>query len=435
MNYKNANISFLIIIFISIIMIAGNITKGLDWGDDNASYIMQAKSILDGSLKEFICSNQFTIENSTDLPVPIAYPWGLPVLLVPLIYLFGTKMIALKSIGYLSYFFFLILIIVGFNKVHSKLWHILLVCIFAFHPVLLLYTDFIGSDIPFLLISTSAILLINKIIVNKTQLISRKIDHLIIGIIIFIAFFLRTNGILLLITLALSQLYSYFISFLSYQKQIRRFNEFLKLFRDILFIREIKTNRSLIYLLPYITFFCLVLLERFIFPKGGGILYLSLIKNLSIDSIKDQILYYVELPSDFFSGLPLKFLIFGATIPIAISGVIKRLNSDYDSFFYLILNFVMLIIYPYRAGSIRFLFPVLPFYISFVITGFESYIESKSLISSKLKKIVCILPVILIIFWFAEDSTKIIKKNVKQNNSKRPPSKTVALIKRPSKRG
>ena len=72
------------------------LTKGQDWGDDFAAYIMQAQSIVKGNEQSFIERNAFTI-NSTDFILgPVAYPWGYPLILASVYAVTGLNLIALK---------------------------------------------------------------------------------------------------------------------------------------------------------------------------------------------------------------------------------------------------------------------------------------------------------------------------------------------------
>src|SRR5574338_449991 len=88
-----------IVLLISLLLGAASLTRGHFWGDDFAGYLLQAQSILNGSTRDFIQHNTFTIENSSFPPGPVAYPWGFPVLLVPLLAIFGLKFLALKLIN------------------------------------------------------------------------------------------------------------------------------------------------------------------------------------------------------------------------------------------------------------------------------------------------------------------------------------------------
>ena len=87
-----------LIIFSGVLGYA-TLTKGQSWGDDFASYIMQAQSVVEGNPNKFVEENGFTIVNSSQLLGPVAFPWGLPVLLAPLYRVFGPNMLALKSLN------------------------------------------------------------------------------------------------------------------------------------------------------------------------------------------------------------------------------------------------------------------------------------------------------------------------------------------------
>jgi hypothetical protein len=72
-----------VIILISIIIGACTLTRGHQWGDDFAWYILQAKSIVNGTTDEFMEESAFTNYQSTTHLGPLAYPWGYPVILAP----------------------------------------------------------------------------------------------------------------------------------------------------------------------------------------------------------------------------------------------------------------------------------------------------------------------------------------------------------------
>ena len=70
-------------IAISLILGASTLTRGHGWGDDFAWYILQAKSIWNGTTNEFIEQSAFTNNQSTTYVGPMAYPWGYPLILIP----------------------------------------------------------------------------------------------------------------------------------------------------------------------------------------------------------------------------------------------------------------------------------------------------------------------------------------------------------------
>ena len=181
------------------------------WGDDFASYILQARSIVHGDMNQFFEENKFTIEKSSVMLGPIAYPWGLPLLLAPLYKLSGQNMLVLKSINIASFMLFLVAVILCFGQRHSDVYLILFVSLFAFNPVMLAGLNDVLSDIPFLFISTATIMLMGRVIVQKRPLMSPFSDHVLLGTLLALAFFIRTNGLLLAFTALGTQA----ISFLS----------------------------------------------------------------------------------------------------------------------------------------------------------------------------------------------------------------------------
>src|SRR5512139_2569802 len=97
----------LLVLLASAILSFSILTRGHLWWDDFASYVMQAQSLLDGSPRAFIEHNRFTIQNSSYPPGPVAYPWGFPMLLAPVLAIFGLKVLALKLVNTAFYVVFL----------------------------------------------------------------------------------------------------------------------------------------------------------------------------------------------------------------------------------------------------------------------------------------------------------------------------------------
>jgi len=120
--WLNSNWMFLGLLAAVAILIWGTLRSGQTWGDDFASYIMQAQSILSGSIPEFIQQNRFTVQESSILIGPVAYPWGTAVLLAPILYLKGFDIQALKSLNIICFLCFLALLWFGLKKDFSPGW-------------------------------------------------------------------------------------------------------------------------------------------------------------------------------------------------------------------------------------------------------------------------------------------------------------------------
>ena len=84
-----------VVISISLIIGAASLTRGHQWGDDFAWYILQAKSILHGTTDEFMAQSVFTNSQSTTHLGPLAYPWGYPLILTPAYALKGISPLGL----------------------------------------------------------------------------------------------------------------------------------------------------------------------------------------------------------------------------------------------------------------------------------------------------------------------------------------------------
>jgi len=239
-----------------------------------------------------------------------------------------------------------------------------------------------------------------RLIIEKRNLISPVWDYILLGIIIACAFLIRTNGILLLITLAITQLIALVL-------KLRQGNfpngQCLTYFSNLLSDRGVFLKRLLINLIPYIFFFCIVLPWEAILPhEGTG--QSSILSDITINIIKNNLEFYIDLPSLFFIGVPNIYLFYFASIPIAIAGIIRRYRSDYHIVVYISLTYFLYILLSSPLQGLRYIFPILPFYFSFVITGLEIFQGGKTNTEQKLRKWVCLIPILIVLTYFGINS-------------------------------
>jgi len=103
-----------LIVFLSFVIGASLLSRGHQWGDDFAWYILQAQSIWNGTVDEFMEQSVFTNTQSTTHLGPLVYPWGYPLILVPVYALKGISPLALKLpalffyVGFLVCLYFLV---------------------------------------------------------------------------------------------------------------------------------------------------------------------------------------------------------------------------------------------------------------------------------------------------------------------------------------
>lgn len=145
----------LIIILLSLTLGSATLTRGHEWGDDWASYVMQSQSILRNQTHDFVEHNAFTIFNSSMRVGPVAYPWGYPLIITPALILKGLHPLTLKLPGLFLFAGFLICLYLLIKKHLTRTESLLIISLFAFSPAFIKFLDQILSDIPFLFIICS----------------------------------------------------------------------------------------------------------------------------------------------------------------------------------------------------------------------------------------------------------------------------------------
>jgi len=151
-------------------------------------------------------------------------------------------------------------------------------------------------------------------------------------------------------------------------------------------------------LLPYGVFACCFLLFSRAFP-GGGEGYKELAETFSADTIAYNLAYYIKLPAEFFRGAPGHLLIYLASMPLALLGTMRRWRTDYPAMLYCALTLGLYILFPNRQG-LRYIFPILPFYISFVLSGLEALCARGQETTGRLRKAFCCGAVLLLFGFF-----------------------------------
>jgi hypothetical protein len=345
---KKTAIVLALMLLTSALLGSSVLTRGHWWGDDFAAYIMQAKSILAGNMNAFVAANTFTVTQSSHQIGPAAYPWGFPLMLAPVYALIGLSPLALKLPGLLAYLGFLLVFFFLTKRRFTLTESLLAVSLFAFNPELLRFLDNIASDIPFLLFSTLAILLAD-LYTHESQAKRRLWLAALTGVAIFAAFFMRTQGLILLGSVLLFQ-GSRFLGQRAQRRQI--------------------VTDSLIILAA---FGVLWGISALIFP-GGQSSYLALYAGFSLDTLKGNIIAYSQTFGEFFATVPGGALFFGIFVALFFIGLVARFKADFLFVLYAALYLIVLWTWPEWQGY-RFLFPMLPFFVYFAMQGMRVTLE------------------------------------------------------------
>ncbi|MCS6995055.1 MAG: glycosyltransferase family 39 protein [Anaerolineales bacterium] len=345
---------FVLIFILSIaaLLSFAMLKRGHPWWDDFASYVMQARAILSGEMDAFVRRNAFTVQNSSYPPGPVAYPWGYPLLLAPVVALFGVHPLALKLVGIAFYVLFLGVFFLLARRRLTESEALLLTGVLAVNPALLLANDLILSDIPFLAVSTLGVWWMEAYLSRQErgtdphpQPLSRRErgrDGLLLGLVIFVAAFLRTNGILLFVPLMVASL-------------IRYWGEWKTALRQVL--------------LPLGAFLALYLAASLLFPNGQDS-YLNHFSMFSLTRLWENFWFYLWLPSWTFRELPGGVVFYPILALFLLFSVAAHWKRDLPLYAYCLATLGLFILWPERQG-LRFIYPVLPFLFLFAFEGMK----------------------------------------------------------------
>jgi hypothetical protein len=349
---NKAAIVLALVLLASALLGSSVLTRGHIWGDDFAAYIGQAQSILHGDMDRFVARNGFTVTQSSreegHQMGPAAYPWGLALMLAPVYALAGLSPLALKLPGLVAYLGFLLVFFFLISRRFTPIERVLAVSLFAFNPGLLLFLDNILSDIPFLFLSSLAIL-VADLYTHEIEPKRGLMLAAITGAAIFAAFFMRTQGLILLGSMLLFQ----GIRFLGQREQRRRI-----------------LIDSLIILTVFGGFWGI---SNLIFP-GGQSSYLALYEDFSVGMLRGNIASYSQLFEEFFATLPGQTLFFTVFVILFFIGLAVRFKADLLFVLYVALYLFVVWTWPEWQGY-RFLFPMLPFFIYFAMQGIKATID------------------------------------------------------------
>ena len=330
------------ITILSLLLGAASLRRGHEWGDDWAWYVLQAKSVLNGTVGDFIESSAFTNNESTTYVGPLAYPWGYPLVLIPAYAVRGIHPLVLKLPGLLLYGGFLISLYLLMRNRLTEMESLLIVALFAFNPLMFQFVDQILSDIPFLFFSTLSLWLMTKV---GRPSIPRNIA---IGVSIFLVVFIRTTGILLLGSFLVVEFYTLIIHR-----------------KDRQTVKTLLLDTGIVLA----SFTLLFMISSYLFPSGGES-YLAQYAGMTLETIREFAASYFNVYSLFF-GMEAgwKYLYYLLVIFFLI-GAGKHWRQDLLFLIFFASWMAVHIGYPYWQGP-RYIFPLLPIFFYFTLQGLK----------------------------------------------------------------
>jgi hypothetical protein len=334
------------VILASLFLAASTLTRGHEWGDDFASYIMQAESIWNGTTHEFVEHNSITIFESSNQIGPMAYPWGYPLILTPVYALKGIHPLALKLPGLFFYAGFLACLYWLMKTRLGQTESLLIVCLFAFDPLLVRFLDQILSDIPFLFFSTLTLFFMQ----SGRPLTNRLL--VLIGILIFLAYFIRTTGVLLLASFIVVE-------------SLEVLNNRANLSRNI---KQV--------VVVCVIFGLLFLLSLLLFPEGETS-HLLRFQEFNIARVLRFTGSYFAVFGSFFGEGIVWQVIYYILLVCFLIGLWTYRKQDIVFIVFFALWMIILIVWPAWQGP-RFIFPLLPIFVYFAFQGMKVFLAKLS---------------------------------------------------------
>ena len=369
--------------------------RGHTWGDDFALYIAQTKSFIENSVDNLIEEQRFLEQYSSELHGPLLYPWGFPILLASVYKIFGFNILAMKIYIFLFFIASLFILFFLFEGILNERLRLLIVTMFALNPVFFYFKENVLADVPFLFFTLLGMWLIKLYIIEKRFFINRYISFVILGFVIFFAYFIKIQGIILFLILFLCHVVEY---------------------RELLNKRDILLKEKCFHLIPYVIIALCMSVKGIIFYENFEYFFYVLLNQDIITTLKKNIVYYLILPSEFFSSKAIFKFIYFFSMPFAFYGFIANIKKDYPFAMFMIFNALILLVFPFTTQGIRYILFILPFYCYYFLKGF---VEFNMLELNRGYKKVCIGAMYFImatlIFSFLLRDVNYIRKVYKEN--------------------
>lgn len=176
---------------------------------DTGAYLSQARAILDGDIATFIKDSTYMMENSYHIG-PIAYPWGLPLLIATTQVLVGWDYLLLKIPAFLLMLVFLYVFAqVGFRRIGW--WIIPTILVFIVNPQIAFFANTILSDYIFVALAGLILVVYKRLyLMREANEISATWYYFFLAILILVPQTIRPNAAVIAVIALLGELYFFF---------------------------------------------------------------------------------------------------------------------------------------------------------------------------------------------------------------------------------
>jgi hypothetical protein len=351
MNFLKRFLPYIIVTLITLPLVFVNIHDTHDWGDDFAQYIMQAKNITEGNPHW-----QTGYIHNDDAPFvgPRAYPPGFPLLLASVYSACGVSISAFTILISVFLVLFCLAAYSFLSRHFSIITSILLVTLIGWHPWILSFKMEVMSDLPF----SFFFMLLTVLYIRRDP--DSYVQAIMIGLLAAFAVATRSIGITFLLAVAADVIFTAW----KFRKSLRI------VFRAVI-------GRQLVLLATGIIALVLISFVLLPTPAGGTNSYEVLMDPGNFAKIfVHNLSYQFQSLQNFFTIIPeerfLPPIVRACAAALFLFGLITRIRQKFSFVEIVFLCYLgILMIYPYADAGLRFMLPLIPFVLYYVIAGFE----------------------------------------------------------------
>jgi len=328
-----------------------NVKDSHDWGDDFAQYLLQAENIIKGKPQT---ETGYVYDPRFPVVAPPAYPAGFPLMLAPVYAVRGHSILHYNLLITFVLFLFCLMMAIFFRNYFSWYASLLLVMLFAYNAWTLDFKTNILSDFPFALF-----LLLSTTLYLRMRTLQ---GALAVGASVALMLLTRGVGFVFLVAVLLQGMVLFF----------RRKNaeEGKKVLLHLAVIAGVS-----------LTLQTLVNTVLFHIPSEGFFTFYK--KAYDGKDIGDTVIlnlnYYVEVFKAFFQPWVERWTFVSSaaaslSLVLLLAGMIYSLLKE-RSFMDLLawLYILLFLLYPYSAGGFRFIMPVIPFLLVYMVRGLLAF--------------------------------------------------------------
>jgi len=190
------------LILATVLMLGGfhllTLRAGHEWGDDFSLYVAHARNLAEG---RGYADTGYVYNPHLPVLSPRTYPPVFPLLLVPIYLVFGLNLGVMKAYVVLLFTAFLGVLAIVLGRRLPRPYVLGCLCLVGLNPLVWKHKDRLLSEAPFMLFAYLALLLADKAIEAESRSRRAWVLGLCAGLTAFLAFGVRTVGIVLLPTM------------------------------------------------------------------------------------------------------------------------------------------------------------------------------------------------------------------------------------------